>query len=294
MEELLAKTILQKTKPDIDFWFYNDYNMNLYRGCSHGCIYCDSRSLCYGIENFDKVIPKKDSIKILEEELIRKRKKGIIGMGSMSDPYNPLEKKLKNTRDALKLILKYGYGTQIITKSNLILRDLDLLKEINVHESVLVNITVTTADPVLQKIIEPFSSTTEERFEALKILNENGIKAGITLMPILPYVNDTVENLDALLEKAKAAKVHHIYPWFGLTMRDRQRDYLYQKLDEHFPGVRQKYEREFGQNYQANSRNSNTLYPHLQEKCKQYGILYNIRDINKSFVKPPKQMQLEL
>lgn len=294
MEELLAKTILQKTKPDLDFWFYNDYNMNLYRGCSHGCIYCDSRSLCYGIENFETVLPKKDSIRILEDEMIKKRKKGIIGMGSMSDPYNPLEKSRENTRDALKLILKYGYGTQIITKSALILRDLDLLKEINKNESVLINITITTANPQLQKIIEPYSSTTEERFRALRILNENGIKAGICLMPILPYVNDTLENLDSLLEMAKTAKVNHVYPWFGLTMRDRQREYLYQQLDRHFPGIRQKYEKEYGNNYRADSPNAKLLYARLKENCDEYGILYNMRDINKSFLKPPKQVQFEL
>jgi len=243
MKELSAKTILQKTKPNLDFWFYNDYNMNLYRGCSHGCIYCDSRSLCYGIEDFERILPKKDSIKILEAELIKKRKVGIIAMGSMSDPYNPLEKKLENTRQALELIHKYGYGTQIITKSALILRDLDILKEINKSESVLVNITITTANPILQKQIEPYSSTTEDRFAALKTLNENGIKAGICLMPILPFINDTLENLDSLLEMAKAAKVNHIYPWFGLTMRDRQREYLYKKLDESFPGVKAKYQK---------------------------------------------------
>jgi len=294
MKELSAKTILQKTKPNLDFWFYNDYNMNLYRGCSHGCIYCDSRSLCYGIEDFERILPKKDSIKILEAELIKKRKVGIIAMGSMSDPYNPLEKKLENTRQALELIHKYGYGTQIITKSALILRDLDILKEINKSESVLVNITITTANPILQKQIEPYSSTTEDRFAALKTLNENGIKAGICLMPILPFINDTLENLDSLLEMAKAAKVNHIYPWFGLTMRDRQREYLYKKLDESFPGVKAKYQKTFGSNYRADSPNSKALYQRLAEKCKEYGILFEMRDINKSFIKPPKQLQLEL
>ncbi|HOO44437.1 MAG TPA: radical SAM protein, partial [Bacillota bacterium] len=147
MEEILAKTILQKNKPSMDHWIYHDYNMNLYRGCSHGCIYCDSRSLCYGIDVFEKVMPKKDAIRILESELMRKRKKGIVAMGSMSDPYNPLEKTLELTRSALKLFLKYGFGTSIITKSHLVTRDLDLLKAINEHHSVIVNITITTADP---------------------------------------------------------------------------------------------------------------------------------------------------
>ena len=184
MEEIAAKSILQTNKPDMSGWFYHDYNMNLYRGCPHGCIYCDSRSLCYGIEQFDIPKPKKDAIKILELELMKKRKKGICGMGSMSDPYNPLEKKLELTRTALKLFLKYAFGTSIITKSDLIIRDLDLLKEINKHHSVLVNITITTADVNLQKKIEPHSARTIKRFEALKILNDSGIKAGICLDPI--------------------------------------------------------------------------------------------------------------
>ncbi len=294
MEEIIAKTILQKTKPNMDFWFYSDYNMNLYRGCSHGCIYCDSRSLCYGIEDFDTIRSKKDAVQILESELQKKRQKGIIGMGAMSDPYNPLEKSKKLTRDSLKLILKYGFGTSIITKSHLIVRDIDLLKQINEHHSVIVNITITTADPNLQKIIEPYSSTTLERFEALKQLNDAGIHAGITFMPILPFINDTYENIDAIVSLAKQYHVKHIFPWFGMTCRDRQRDYFYMKLEEHFPEIKQKYIQTFGERYECPAPNAKNLYSYLERVCKKEGILNSIREINEAFYHPPKQMQLEI
>jgi len=294
MEEIIAKTILQKNKPNINTWIYHDYNMNLYRGCSHGCIYCDSRSLCYGIDDFDTIKPKHDAILILERELIKKRKSGICGMGSMSDPYNPLEKRLELTRSALKLFLKYGYGTTIITKSNLILRDIDLLQKINEHHSVLVNITITTADSSLQRKIEPYSSTTIERFEALKALNDAGIKAGITLMPILPFVNDSLEQLDALIELAHQYNVNHIFAWFGMTTRDRQREYYFQKLDQFFPGIKDKHKKEFGYQYENPSPNAKQLYERLKEKCEEYNILYDIRDINHSFLKEPEQLTLEI
>jgi len=285
---------LQRTKPDITSWFYNDYNMNLYRGCSHGCIYCDSRSFCYGIEEFDKIKPKKSALSILESDLSKKRIKGICGMGSMSDPYNPLDTKLELTRDTLKLLLKYGYGVSIITKSATILRDLDLLKKLNEHHSVLVNITITTADLDLQKKIEPYSSTTIERFEAIRVLNEHGIKAGITLMPILPFINDDEQNLLTIIELAKMYKANHISAYFGVTMRDRQRDYLYEQFDQHFPGIKQKYQQKFKEAYFCNSPNQKQLYELLQKKCKQYNILYEMKDINVSFMKEPKQLSLDI
>lgn len=294
MEEIVAKTILQTSKPNINTWIYHNYNMNLYRGCPHGCIYCDSRSLCYGIDDFEHVKPKKDAMTILESELQKKRKKGIVAMGSMSDPYNPLEKKLELTRNALKLILKHGFGASIITKSNLVLRDLDLLKEINLHHSVIVNITITTADPDMQKQIEPFSSTTLERFEALKILNDAGIKAGITLMPILPFVNDTLENLDALIELSKTYHVNHIFAWFGMTTRDRQREHYYRQLDKYYPGVKEQHIKTFGYQYVNPSPKEKELLQRLEQKCKEYGILYHIKDINESFMKEHQQLQLDL
>jgi DNA repair photolyase len=293
MDEIYAKTIIQKNKPSMTGWFYHDYNMNLYRGCSHGCIYCDSRSLCYGIDDFDLIKPKKDAIKILESQLISKRKQGIVGMGSMSDPYNPLEKKLELTRSALKLFKKYGYGTSIITKSNLITRDIDILKEINQYQSVLVSITITTADPLQQKLIEPYSSTTIERFEAIKLLNENGIKAGICLMPILPFINDSLENLEQLIELASKYKVNHIFPGFGMSLRDRQRDYYYKYLDKYYPGKKELYIKTFGDAYSCSSPNAKQLNNLLEKKCAEKNILYKMIDINTSFLKIKEQLSFE-
>ncbi|MBI9008808.1 MAG: radical SAM protein [Tenericutes bacterium] len=294
MEEIYAKTILQRSKASMDGWIYQDYNMNLYRGCSHGCIYCDSRSLCYGIDNFDLVKPKKDAIKILELELMSKRIKGVCAMGSMSDPYNPLEKKLELTRNALKLFYKYGFGTSVITKSAMVTRDIDLFKLININKSVIVNITITTVDNELQKLIEPNSSTTLERFKAIKQLNEAGIKAGLMLMPILPYINDSIENLDKLIELAREYKAHHIFAIFGVTLRDRQREYYYKHLKKLFPGIVDKYKENYGESYSCQSPNAKMLYEHLTKKCEEYKILYKIKSINESFLKIPKQLALEL
>ncbi len=294
METIKAKHILQRNKPSMDFWIYHDYNMNLYHGCSHGCIYCDSRSDCYGLENFDTIKPKENAIRILENDLFSKRKKGVVGMGSMSDPYNPLETKLELTRQALKLFKQYGFGTSVITKSHTIVRDIDLYKAINEHKSVLINITITTADESLQKIIEPYASTTIQRFEALKQLNEAGIKAGIILDPILPFINDNIENLDKLIKLAKEYKVNHIFALFGVTLRDSQREYFYNKLDIHFPGIKEKYIKTYGDKYLADSPNSKQLYKHLEKTCKEYGILYDIKEINEDFLKRPIQLALEL
>ncbi len=294
MEELIAKTILQKTKPDMTSWFYNDYNMNLYRGCSHGCIYCDSRSLCYGIDDFDHIMPKKSALAILESELVKKRFKGIVAMGSMSDPYNPLESALELTRDSLKLLIKYGFGVSIITKSDRILRDLDLLIQLNKHQSVIVNITITTADDELQKKLEPFSSTTIERFKAIKTLTDNGIKAGVTLMPVLPFINDDEKNLLDLIELAKRYRADHIFASFGVTLRDRQKAYFYTKLDAYFPGIKQKYQQTYKDSYICYSPNRKKLSEILALKCAEYRMLYKIEDINKSFIKPDKQLSLKL
>lgn len=294
MKEIIAKTVLQRIKPNLKTWFYNDYNMNLYRGCSHGCIYCDSRSLCYGDDYFDLNKPKKDAIILLENELFSKRKKGICGMGGMNDPYNPLEKKLELTRNALKLIHKYGYGVTIITKSTLVLRDIDILKEINKFKSVLVTFTITTADLDLQSIIEPYSCTSIERFEAIKKLNDEGIKSGICLMPILPFINDTDKNLDDLLDLSKKYNVKYIYPYFGVTLRDRQREYFYKQLDIHFPGIKEKYIRTYKENYVCDSLRNKYLYDRLKKKCNESGIIYNMEKINNYFIKKPEQMTFDL
>ena len=207
--------------------------MNLYRGCSHGCIYCDSRSKCYHMEHdFEDIEIKENAIELLENALKRKRKKCMLGTGSMTDPYIPLESKIGNVRKALALANQYGFGFTLITKSDRILRDLDLLKSINDKTKCVVQMTLTTYDENLCKKIEPNVSTTRERFEALKKLNEAGIPTIVWLCPILPFINDTEENITGILEYCIEAKVYGVICFgMGLTLREGNREYFYNQLD---------------------------------------------------------------
>jgi len=281
MEEIIAKTILSKRSTEAGKWWFGvKYNMNLYRGCSHGCIYCDSRSDCYRIDNFDKVKPKKDALLIFESELMRKKDRGgVIGIGAMSDSYNPLEKKLELTRGALKLIDKYGYGLSLETKSTLIERDIDILKSINKKNNVIVKFTITCADDLLSKKIEPYTNVSSERFALLKKISEEGICVGILLMPLLPYINDTVLNIKEIVRLSYENGAKFIYPSFGVTLRDNQRDYFYEKLDELYPNLKNKYIREYGLSYECRSRNYKELSKVFQEECNKYGLLYKMKDI---------------
>ena len=217
--------------------------MNLYRGCSHGCIYCDSRSKCYHMEHdFEDIEIKENAIELLENALKRKRKKCMLGTGSMTDPYIPLESKIGNVRKALALANQYGFGFTLITKSDRILRDLDLLKSINDKTKCVVQMTLTTYDEDLCKKIEPNVSTTRERFEALKKLNEAGIPTIVWLCPILPFINDTEENITGILEYCIEAKVYGVICFgMGLTLREGNREYFYSQLDRLFPHMKEKY-----------------------------------------------------
>lgn len=293
MREIEAKTIIQRVKPDMKSWFYADYNMNLYKGCTHGCIYCDSRSDCYQIPNFDEMNVKKNAIQILQRELQTKRLKGVVGMGSMSDPYNPYEKPLELTRQALKMILSYGYGVSIITKSNLLLRDLDLLEKINQQQSVHVGVTITAVEENLQKKIEQNVSTSLERFEMIQKLSQRGVFAGILMMPVLPFINDTYENIDQMILMAKKYEAKYIYPFFGVTIRDGQREYFYHQLDLHFPGLRQKYEETYGLNYVCYAPKGQELYHYFETQCKANGLLYHMEDINQAFYKAKQETQIQ-
>lgn len=277
IEYIQAKTMILKTKSQA--WFGCDYNMNIYRGCSHGCIYCDSRSECYRNDDFEKIKVKKDALSLVENELRKKIKTGVIGTGAMSDPYNPLEEKLLLTRDALKLIDKYNFGVAIDTKSPLITRDIDILKEINKHSPVIAKITITTFDDKLCKEIEPNVASTSERFKAIKTLSQNGIYCGILLMPILPFINDSLENIKNIINHSKKSGVKFIYPFFGMTLRDRQRSYFYEKLDRLFPSLKEKYIKMYGNNYQCNSPNYKQLYEFFKKSCKENNIKYNMKYI---------------
>lgn len=281
MEYIKAKTILQKNKTND--WFGNDYNMNLYRGCCHGCIYCDSRSECYHIDDFETVRAKENAIEILREELRRKRTTGVIGTGSMSDPYNPFEKTERLTERALALIDENRFGITVITKSSLIRRDSDLYKDISRHSPVLCKMTVTTSDDVLCRIIEPNVSVSSERFETLSILSDKGLFTGITLMPVLPFLEDDAENIISIVRLAHEAGVRCIYPAFGMTLRSGNREYFYRNLDRFFPGLSQRYADTFGGSYECASPNARGLMRIFADECDKYGIIYDMKKIIKAY-----------
>lgn len=255
--------------------------MNLYRGCTHGCIYCDSRSKCYQINHeFEDIEVKKNAPELLEKALRSKRKKCMISTGSMCDPYIHLEDRLGYTRKALELINKYGFGLTILTKSNRILRDLDLLMEINNKSKCVVQMTLTTYDEDLCKILEPNVSTTSERVEALKVMHQNGIPTVVWLGPILPFINDTEENIRGLIDYLIQAKVYGIICFgMGLTLREGNREYYYQKLDEYFPGIKRKYIEKYGNSYGIGSENSNQLMKILREECKKNNIVCDNNEV---------------
>lgn len=250
--------------------------MNIYRGCTHGCIYCDSRSRCYQINhNFEDIEVKINAPALLEDALRRKRKKCMIGTGAMCDPYIHLEEQLGNTRKCLEIIHSYGFGLAIQTKSSRILRDLELLKKINDKTKCVVQMTLTTYDENLCRIIEPNVSTTKERFEVLKIMRDNGIPTVVWLSPILPFINDTEENIEGILDYCIEAKVHGIICFgIGMTLRDGNREYYYKNLDEHFPGLKRQYINLYGNSYEVASPNHKKLMSLFKEKCKSHGILW--------------------
>lgn len=293
MEEIKAKTLLSPYHPNSS-WFGHHYNLNIYKGCSHGCIYCDSRSDCYRIENFDEVKAKENALLILEKELKSKRKKGVIGSGAMSDPYNPLERVHQLTRRSLLLIEQYRFGVSLTTKSSLIERDLDILIKIRNHSPVLVLMTITTADDQLASRLEPLASKTSQRFETLERFAQAGIPTGILMMPILPFINDTEENVLNIILKAKQHGVRYIYPAFGVTLRQNQRDYYYQQLDKIFPGVKQKYVQTFNQRYVCESLNARQLSKIFNQTCSELNIITTMSQIIADYQAGFENEQLKL
>lgn len=251
--------------------------MNLYRGCLHGCIYCDSRSLCYNMNhNFEDIEVKENAVELLEKALTSKRKKCMIGTGSMTDPYIPLETELGNVRKALELIYKYGFGVTLITKSSRILRDIDLLKKINERTKCVVQMTLTTYDENLCGKLEPNVSTTRERFEVLKKLRDEGIPTVVWLSPILPFINDTKANISGILDYCIEAKVYGVICFgMGLTLRTGNREYFYKQLDRHFPGLKERYINKYGSRYIIDSPSSIELMELFHNKCEKYGIVHN-------------------
>ena len=254
--------------------------MNISRGCIHSCIYCDSRSKCYNItHDFEDVEIKINAPQLLEKKLKSKKKKCMISTGSMSDPYMNVVESLDLTRRCFEIIARYKFGLTTITKSNLILRDLDLLKEINKTKCV-VSTTLTTFDESLCKIIEPNVSTTKERVEMLKIMNQNEIKTIVWLCPILPFINDTEENIMGILNYCIEAKVYGILCFgMGLTLRDGNREYFYSQLDKHFTGLKEKYIKIFRDDYVISSPNNKELMKLFRQVCKENKIITNTNEI---------------
>ena len=255
--------------------------MNLYRGCTHGCIYCDSRSRCYHMDHdFEDIEVKENAIELLEKALRSKRKKCMIGTGAMTDPYIPLELELGNVRKALELIYKYGFGVTLQTKSDRILRDLDLLSRINKSTKCVVQMTLTTYDDDLCRKIEPNVCVTSERVRVLKILRDSGIPTVVWLCPILPFINDTEENIAGIMDYCTDVKVYGVICFgMGLTLREGNREYFYRQLDRCFPGLKDRYIYEYGSQYEVRSRNHESLMKLFRDKCDGSGIKYDIEEI---------------
>lgn len=255
--------------------------MNLYRGCTHGCIYCDSRSVCYHIDHaFEDIEVKQNALVLLEDALRRKRKKCMIGTGSMSDCYLPLEMELGYTRRALQLLYDYGFGVAVQTKSDRILRDLELLKKINGRDKAVVQMTLTTWDDGLCRILEPNVCPTSARLEALRAFQQAGVPTVVWLCPILPFLNDTAENLSGILQGCAEAGVKGIvYFGAGVTLREGSREYFYAQLDRHFPGLKERYIRTYGDAYELLSPADRELSPLFHAFCEEHGMLHRPEEV---------------
>ena len=271
--------------------------MNIYRGCTHGCIYCDARSDCYGFtHSFEDIEVKINAPELLEKALRSKRRRCMIGTGAMCDPYMHCEEQLLLTRKCNEIIDKYGFGLAIQTKSERVLRDLDLFRSINRQSKCVVQMTLTTYDEELCRILEPNVSTTAKRFEALMTLKENGIPTVVWLSPLLPFINDTEENLRGILDYCIKAGVKGIICFgMGVTLRDGDREYFYTALDRHFPGLKSKYQKKYGNAYELLSDNHAKLTRILRSECEKHGIICDINDCF-SYLRefPDKYEQLSL
>ncbi len=255
--------------------------MNLYRGCTHGCIYCDSRSKCYQFtHDFEDIEVKQNAPELLEQTLRSKRKKCMIGTGAMCDPYMHCEKELRLTRRCIEIIERYGFGLAIQTKSDLVLRDLDLFQKIQEKAKCVVQMTLTTYDEALCKIVEPNVCTTKKRFETLKILQQNGIPTVVWLSPILPFINDTEENIEGILDYCIDAGVYGIINFgMGMTLRVGDREYFYAALDKHFPGLKEQFHHKYGYAYQIASSQNAKLMKLFHKKCRAHGIVDNVEEV---------------
>jgi DNA repair photolyase len=272
--EITSKTILNHVKQP-DTWFGLKYNMNLYRGCQHQCIYCDSRSDCYRIENFADIQVKTNALELLDDALPRKRILGTIGFGAMNDLYMPIERKYKMARGALKIISQHGFPVHILTKSDLVQRDIDLLSDIG-RVYAAVSFTITTADDELAAKIEPGAPRPSARYQAIKKLSDAGVLTGVTMMPILPFLEDTEENIGGIIHQAKENGASYIIPAFGVSLRPGSRDYYYQQLDQLYPGIKEKYIKAYGESYQCSTPNWRELKAYFESQMKKLDLMQKI------------------
>ena len=272
VKEIQAKTLVANVGRHPDSFFGIKYNMNLYRGCQHRCIYCDSRSECYQIDHFDdEVLVKVNAIDLLRDELSRKRIKGVIGLGSMNDPFMPLEARINLAGRALEVIAEFGFAVHIITKSDLVLKDLATLRRI-AETYATISLTITTADDDLAAKVEPGAPRPSARLAAIRTLADNGIQAGVTMMPVLPFIEDNEQNIEDIVVQAAAAGATYILPGMGVTLRNRQRAYFYDQLDRLFPGLRARYEHTYGEQYGCDAPRAKQLYTHFEELCAAHGL----------------------
>ena len=279
MDYIPAKHILIRSKSTA--WFGTDHTVNLYRGCCHGCLYCDSRSDCYRNPDFDRVTAKSDALRILRDELARKVRPAFIAMGAMSDPYNPFEEELLLTRHALELIDAYDCGVSVDTKSDLIVRDIDLYQSIQTHSPVICKITVTTVDEELAAKVEPRAPSPARRLEAIRKLAEAGLFCGVLLMPVLPFLEDRPEQVLSVVDRSADAGAKFIYSGFGVTMRQGQREYFLRELDRAFPGehLSRRYLARYGDRYRCPSPRARELWEVFTARCRERGLLYQMPHI---------------
>lgn len=294
MDYIPAKHLLHRNKSTE--WFGTDHTMNIYRGCCHGCLYCDSRSFCYQNPDFDRVKAKENALSILRDDLARKVKPAFISMGSMSDPYNPFDREIQLTRHALELIDAYQCGVAVATKSDLIVRDIDLYRLIQEHSPVICKLTITTADDALSAKIEPHAPPSSRRLRALAELSGAGVFAGVLLMPVLPFVADFPKNVLSVVDSAARAGARFVYAAFGVTMRDGQRDFFLDGLNRAFPGqgVGEKYRKRYCTRYYCSSPRANELWELFSSRCKELGLLYEMRHIISAATKSYEDRQLSL
>ena len=280
MHDIQAKSLLTRNR-----------GMNIYRGCVHGCVYCDSRSSCYRFTHpFEDVGVKRNAPELLEDILKRSRERFVVSTGSMCDPYQPCERELKLMRRCLELIEQYGFGASVITKSDLVLRDLDLFESINGKAKSVLQMTLTVADDALSRMLEPNVCTSTRRYEVLKEFQKRGVPTVVWLCPILPYLTDSEENLRAILDMCFDAGVRGVVCFgAGMTLREGSREYYCAALDRLFPGMSERYRSRYGNAYELVSPNGAALMRIFREECGRRGVLFEPEDCFRFIADMPRR-----